>query len=260
MASMMADVVNAGTAARARSAGFTLPAAGKTGTTNDFKDAWFVGFTPRLAAGVWVGFDQPRTIMPNGFAGDLAVPIWAAFMKAATRGAKPQWLRPPAGIVSANVCRISGKLAEGGCRDVEVVNSQGHIERRSMIYTEYFVRGTQPIDACDLHVSRGLLGALASVFTGSEKPIPPSVESTGLPPEPAVADSAVAAAQPETAAPPVEEPARRRRGFWSRLFGIGRDRDNGGDGRDDRGHRERQDDRAPRSDDDRQNDSGRSGR
>ena len=61
MSSMLADVINSGTAYKARQAGFTLPAAGKTGTTNDYVDAWFVGFTPHLVTGVWVGFDQPRT-------------------------------------------------------------------------------------------------------------------------------------------------------------------------------------------------------
>src|SRR5213075_535650 len=66
MTSMLADVVNYGTAYKARTEGFTLPAAGKTGTTNDFVDAWFVGFTPKLVAGVWIGFDQPHTILPNG--------------------------------------------------------------------------------------------------------------------------------------------------------------------------------------------------
>src|SRR5207302_681010 len=80
---------------RARRLGFTLPAAGKTGTTNDFNDAWFVGYTPHLAAGVWVGFDQPHTIVPNGFAADIAVPAWATFMKAATKNDKPEWLLPP---------------------------------------------------------------------------------------------------------------------------------------------------------------------
>ena len=82
--------------------GFTLPAAGKTGTTNDFNDAWFVGFTPKLVTGVWVGFDQPQTILPNGFAGDVAVPVWATFMKVATRGDKPEWLTPPPGVTTAN--------------------------------------------------------------------------------------------------------------------------------------------------------------
>src|SRR5262249_6472709 len=77
MSNMLADVINAGTGAGARRVGFTLPAAGKTGTTNDFNDAWFVGFTPTIVTGVWVGFDQPRTILPNGFAADVAVPMWA---------------------------------------------------------------------------------------------------------------------------------------------------------------------------------------
>src|SRR5262249_10352435 len=96
MSSMLADVINAGTGAGARRLGFTLPAAGKTGTTNDFNDAWFVGFTPKLAAGVWVGLDQPHTILPNGFAADVAVPMWAKFMKAATKGDRPDWFSPPA--------------------------------------------------------------------------------------------------------------------------------------------------------------------
>ena len=82
MTSMLSDVVNFGTAYKARQEGFTYPAAGKTGTTNDYVDAWFVGFTPHLVTGVWVGFDKPRTIIANGFAGELAVPMWARFMKA----------------------------------------------------------------------------------------------------------------------------------------------------------------------------------
>src|SRR5204863_7862046 len=111
MTNMLADVVNAGTAASARRFGFTLPAAGKTGTTNDFNDAWFVGFTPSLVAGVWVGFDQPQTILPNGFAAEVAVPLWAGFMKVATKGDRPEWLDIPPGITSARVCRLSGRLA-----------------------------------------------------------------------------------------------------------------------------------------------------
>ena len=95
MSSMLADVVNAGTAYKARQAGFTLPAAGKTGTTNDYVDAWFVGYTPHVIAGVWVGFDQPQTIVSNGYAGDLAVPIWAAFMKVATEGRQARLVRSP---------------------------------------------------------------------------------------------------------------------------------------------------------------------
>src|SRR5207247_4713500 len=100
MSTMMADVINAGTGSRARQLGFKLPAAGKTGTTNDFKDAWFVGFTPKLVTGVWVGFDQARTIMPRGFAADIAVPLWPSLMKAATRNDKPDWFTPPPGVTA----------------------------------------------------------------------------------------------------------------------------------------------------------------
>jgi len=97
MADMLRGVIDAGTGSTARRYGFTLPAGGKTGTTNDYKDAWFVGFTPSIAAGVWVGFDQPRTIRRGGYASELAVPLWGRFMTAATRGDKPAWVKRPAG-------------------------------------------------------------------------------------------------------------------------------------------------------------------
>jgi 1A family penicillin-binding protein len=175
MSSMMADVINSGTAARARALGFTLPAAGKTGTTNDFHDAWFVGFTPTLATGVWVGFDQPRTILPNGFAGDIAVPLWASFMKVATKGDPPTWFDPPAGVVAVNVCRLSGKLPTEGCEHVDVVDDKddGNVTRRSMVYTEYFSRGTEPTALCDLHPTSGLVGTLASTAAIQQSPDAP---------------------------------------------------------------------------------------
>ena len=143
MSSMLADVINAGTGIQARgSSGFTLPAAGKTGTTNDFNDAWFVGFTPKLVTGVWVGFDQPQTILPNGFAGDLAVPLWATFMKAATKGDKPDWFDAPAErrrrATSAG-CRASCRPTAATRRGRQ--RRRRRSNRRSMVYTEYFVQG-----------------------------------------------------------------------------------------------------------------------
>jgi penicillin-binding protein 1A len=220
MTTMLADVVNAGTGYRARQMGFTLPAAGKTGTTNDFNDAWFVGYTPHLVAGVWVGFDQPRTILPNGFAADLAVPMWSRFMKDATRGDKPDWLIPPSGISTAQVCRLSGKLATDGCQDVEVVSNDGQIDRRSMVYTEYFARGTVPEAYCDLHPTRGIMNKIAGVFgAGTDAPAPTPVANTGLPPAPAATSGTVS--PPEIAAAP--EAAKKKRGFWSKVFGLGKD-------------------------------------
>ena len=95
MSSMLADVINAGTAYRARQTGFVLPAAGKTGTTNDYVDAWFVGFTPHLVTGVWIGFDQPATIIANGYAGDLAVPVWGELHEGGDQGGQARLVRAP---------------------------------------------------------------------------------------------------------------------------------------------------------------------
>ena len=81
---LMEEVLTRGTAASARSLGFKLPAAGKTGTTNDFKDAWFVGFTSSMTCGVWVGFDQPTTIIPHGYGSALALPVWTQVMNKAS--------------------------------------------------------------------------------------------------------------------------------------------------------------------------------
>ena len=175
MSTMLADVINAGTADRARQLGFTLPAAGKTGTTNDFNDAWFVGFTPKLVTGVWVGFDQPRTILPNGFAGDVAVPLWAKFMKAATGNDKPEWFRAPAGVTTASVCRLSGKLATEGCEHVEVVDKHGELIRKSMVYTEYFDRGTRADVVLRSAPDARHSGQARRASSATEKPAPPRI-------------------------------------------------------------------------------------
>ena len=241
MSSMLADVVNSGTAYRARQLGFTLPAAGKTGTTNDYMDAWFIGFTPKVVTGVWIGFDMPRTIIRNGYAGELAVPMWASFMKVATRGHKPEWYDRPSSISALNVCRVSGKLPNSGCDRVEVMNRDGFVETRSMIYTEYFRKGTQPEDVCPLHAAPSLLDRLAGLF-GKDSDAPAPADAAGLPPYSGTATSGSVpqnrppAAQPAAPAPqPRAEPAppasderaaepKKKRGFWSRVFGVGKDK------------------------------------
>jgi penicillin-binding protein 1A len=224
MASMLSDVVNAGTGFRARQEGFALPAAGKTGTTNDYNDAWFVGFTPHLVTGVWVGFDQPQTIASGGYAGELAVPIWGAFMKRATRGHKPDWFDRPANVVGLTVCRLSGKLPAGGCDSVSVANRDGTVEKRSMLYTDYFVRGSEPAQLCPLH-SPSFTDRLAGIF-GKDVGVVVSADSVGLPPP--VTSTSGSPATP-TVAPAdapreanVEEP-KKKRGFWGRIFGRGDD-------------------------------------
>ena len=141
LTSMLGDVVNAGTAWKARSVGFTLPAAGKTGTTNDYDDAWFVGYTPQLVDGRVDGIRSAADDPAGRLRGRFAVPMWAQFMKAATAGAQGDPVQPPKGLVAVQVCRLSGKLPASGCYDVEVVNNAGETSRRSLLYTDYFLRG-----------------------------------------------------------------------------------------------------------------------
>jgi membrane carboxypeptidase/penicillin-binding protein len=149
MASMLKDVVNHGTGYSARQSGFSLPAGGKTGSTDDHADAWFIGFTPRLAAGVWVGFDQPQTIMRRGFASVVAVPAWAGFMKAATIGNKPEWIAVPTGISNIRRCRESGGLATEYC------------ELHGEVYADSVAFGRAP-ELCPLHYSTTLPTAPAA--------------------------------------------------------------------------------------------------
>ncbi|MDQ3487941.1 MAG: PBP1A family penicillin-binding protein [Acidobacteriota bacterium] len=230
LSSMLADVVNHGTGYRARQAGFTMPAAGKTGTTNDYLDAWFVGYTPRVVTGVWIGFDQPQTIISNGYAGELAVPMWANYMKVATKGHKQDWFDRPPDVVGVNVCRVSGKRPNDGCDTVEVVSKDGFVESRSMIYTEYFAKGSQPSGICPLHPDRGLLDRIAGVFGENDAPRPVSAEDVGLTPStPTSTTGASPAARAPNAPPPTkveeEKKEKKKPGFWGRLLGKGDKKD-----------------------------------
>ncbi|MPY89817.1 MAG: PBP1A family penicillin-binding protein [Luteitalea sp.] len=234
VANMLQDVINRGTAWRVREAGFRLPAAGKTGTTNNFNDAWFVGFTPRLATGVWVGFDQPQQIMANGYGGEVAGPVWAAVMKAATRDDKANWLERPDGVVGVDVCRVSGKRSVDGCHYTEVVLPDGNFDVRSMVYTEYFREGGEPTETCDVHTRPPFFDRMAgwfrrddgSVVRGGQVDRPPSVVP---PPADEEASSQEARPAPPTAAGAEDAPADeevepekpKKRGFWARLFGRG---------------------------------------
>jgi len=131
---MMRAVVDTGTGAPVRARGFTAPAAGKTGTTNDKRDAWFVGFTPDLLAVVWVGFDDNESLGLSG--AQAALPIWTRFMKAATAGLPVADFQAPEGITFATIDPQSGLLARQGCpaRD-----------------NAPFLEGTEPRATCNLH-------------------------------------------------------------------------------------------------------------
>jgi penicillin-binding protein 1A len=129
---MMRDVVDYGTASSVRRyVPARIPVAGKTGTTNDNADVWFVGMTPELVAGVWIGFDKPKTITPGAAGGTLAAPIWGQ-MVARWYGNRPSgtWT-PPAGLVAVELDRQTGLPAD----------STTPPERR---YVEHFVEGTEP--------------------------------------------------------------------------------------------------------------------
>jgi membrane peptidoglycan carboxypeptidase len=244
MSNMMSDVITSGTAAGVRSTGFTLPAAGKTGTTNDYHDAWFVGYTPKLVTGVWVGYDMPRTIIANGYAAQLAVPIWGRFMKAATRDDKKEWFKSPPTVRTATICRLSGKLARDSCRYVATVDSDGYTSIESMAYTEFFVRGTEPGVYCDHHDEYESAGWRLASTIGSGEPrttaatsgseprapqaegsAPRDVSTAGNEPQPAAAVTLPGRAPGAEAPPQAEQPPaatpEQRRGFWSRVFRRG---------------------------------------
>jgi penicillin-binding protein 1B len=131
---MMRSVINEGTAASARTAGFTLDAAGKTGTTNDLRDAWFVGFTPDLLTVVWVGFDDNQ---PVGLTGaQAALPIWTTFMMRALAGRPDVSFDVPDGVTFADIDPLNGKLASPRC---------------PAVVHESFLAGTEPTEVCPLH-------------------------------------------------------------------------------------------------------------
>ncbi|MEP6809775.1 MAG: PBP1A family penicillin-binding protein [Chthoniobacterales bacterium] len=112
---LLEQVMTKGTAASARSLGFKYPAAGKTGTTNDYKDAWFLGYTTSLTCGVWVGFDQPQTITAHGYGAALALPVWTSTMAKAAQHYPAQAFVPTMPLARTTVCADSNQLATNEC-------------------------------------------------------------------------------------------------------------------------------------------------
>jgi penicillin-binding protein 1A len=223
MTEMLADVIDHGTAYKARQLGFRQPAAGKTGTTNEYRDAWFVGYTPHLVTGVWVGFDQPQTIMRGGYAGEVAVPLWARFMREATKGDEDDWYKTPSGVVTANVCRLSGKRPSAGCYGSYVETADGSVSTTSSVYTEYFAKGTVPDDLCPLHVYRPTIDMRTATWSGETAPVAPSVSAPARVEAPPSAEQVEARSEDEKP-PDAKEPEKKKRGFWARLFGRGKDK------------------------------------
>ena len=130
---LMRDVVERGTGAAVRGVGFTAPAAGKTGTTNESADVWFVGFTPRIAAGVWIGMDDPERIMPSATGGRLAAPVWGRVMNSIT-DSRAEWMAPPG--VEQHLVDESGNVIASNCPTVGEVRQ------------EWFLSGTAVPSGC----------------------------------------------------------------------------------------------------------------
>jgi penicillin-binding protein 1A len=158
MVSMLEDVVDRGTGAPARTAyGVRFPAGGKTGTTDEFKDAWFVGFTSSVVAGVWVGADQPSPIGRDAYGARYALPIWSDFIRAAARKRGASEFAPPEGLREVELCKVSY------LRPVE----------ECPVYTEYFKEGDEvPTRLCPIHqgtVKQQLRRAVQGFFSGLGK-------------------------------------------------------------------------------------------
>ncbi len=157
MTDIMRGVVDSGTAVYAvRSAGgFHYPCAGKTGTNTDFRDAWFIGFTPEIVAAVWIGCESPEFSLGSGRSGAaIAAPVWGKFMSQvySTRRSRP-FGPAPRGITTRTICSVTGKTADKNCRS-----------RR-----EYFLPGTEPSEKCDsLHGKLSNISELISREKNSE--------------------------------------------------------------------------------------------
>jgi penicillin-binding protein 1A len=136
MTSMLRDVVERGTGTAARALGVRGPIAGKTGTTDDYHDAWFVGFSSSVVAGVWVGFDQPTAIGREAYAARVAVPIWAEFMRRTAQALPARTFPVPEGLTTEELCSISYLKPVEGCPT----------------YIEYFKKGDAvPSQRCPIH-------------------------------------------------------------------------------------------------------------
>jgi penicillin-binding protein 1A len=147
--SMMESVINEGTGHYARVMGLKVPVAGKTGTTDNFTDAWFIGFNEDIVCGVWIGFDSLRTMGRDATGAVMALPIWAYLMKSLIQGdslVSPIYKRgkgfsKPEGITERRICTKSGLLASSKCPKIR---------------NEYFINGNEPKKICDIHIEDGI--------------------------------------------------------------------------------------------------------
>lgn len=169
------EVTSRGTAASVRRLGFDKPCGGKTGTTNDFKDAWFAGYTSALSCAVWVGFDTPKTTIQGGYGSVLSLPIWVDIMKTADRlGYKAGALHSKQNLVTMDLCRLSGKRATAGCKSADTLYSD-------QVPADTVLAET---DLCPIHPARAQAVDLSATEDAPLKatPVaPPSAPQRALP-------------------------------------------------------------------------------
>jgi penicillin-binding protein 1A len=161
MVTMLQDVVARGTGAAVRSQGIRGPVGGKTGTTSENRDAWFVGFNSSVVVGIWVGFDQPQKIFEGASGSRVALPIWADFMRRTARRLPSAAFEAPDQLRRENICLLSYRRALDGCPT----------------YVEYFKEGDDvPSQLCPIHQGslqqraeravQGLVGAIGRSIRG----------------------------------------------------------------------------------------------
>jgi len=146
---MLKGVIQKGTAAKTVGSRFKYPAAGKTGTTNDYADAWFVGYTPDLSVCTWMGYDQRHSLGSGMTGGAVAAPIWTDFMTRVYNESNSRDFSKPEGVVYADICSVSGKLATSKCfAAADAYEKDPDNNQRVRIIHESFKTGSEPKEYC----------------------------------------------------------------------------------------------------------------
>ncbi len=200
------EAATTGTASSVKRLGFDKPTGGKTGTTNDFKDAWFTGYTSSLTCAVWVGFDTPKKTIDGGYGSTLSLPVWVDIMKTADRlGYKAGELHSNVNLVPMRLCRLSGKRATAGCEHDD--NAYDDRVPADIALPEN--------DLCPIHPARAQPVSEADLRA---EPVPPRARPAPESAPPAPRPRPVESARPPRALPveniprravPVEEPPLR---------------------------------------------------
>jgi penicillin-binding protein 1A len=213
---VLREAITRGTGTAVRQAGFQGPVAGKTGTTNEGTDAWFVGYTPEVVASVWMGFDQPRPIVPQATGGRLAAPVWARMMLRFYRGRPmPKPWSLPSGVIEASVDPATGLALAPGCQPQDgaarrEVFLAGNAPREVCPWRGepvFYVPGSEPVDEelmADLPPEEPVIPPTAPPAT--EPAAPPQTAAPSPPPSPEATPTP--AAPPEASPSPDSTPSR----------------------------------------------------